>query len=103
MTTVNESEKVSLLDGTTFEVKPLRISLLRKFMTTFDKIQDVSDNNAKSMDLLIECAGIALQQYSPESAQDLKALEDNIDLPTVYKIIEAASGIKLGDDSNSLI
>jgi hypothetical protein len=102
MTTINEVETLSLLDGTTFEVSPLRISLLRKFMATFDKIQAVADNNDKSMDLLIECARIALEQYKPEVAEDAKKLEDIIDLPTVYKVIEAASGIKLGD-GNSLV
>jgi hypothetical protein len=39
-----------------------------------------------------------MKQYKPEVAGDLKALEDNIDLPTVYKVVEAASGITLGDN-----
>jgi hypothetical protein len=36
-----------------------------------------------------------MKQYKPELAGDLAALEENIDLPTVYKIVEEASGIKL--------
>jgi hypothetical protein len=45
----------------------------------------------------MECIQIAMQQYKPEIAEDLAALEENMDLPTVYKIIEEASGVKLAD------
>jgi hypothetical protein len=40
-----------------------------------------------------------MKQYKPELAEDLKALEDNVDLPTVYKIVEEASGVKLGENA----
>lgn len=98
-TTVNETKTVSLMDGTTIEVRPLKISLLRSFMKKFEGIAAVADNNDKSMNLLMECVQIALQQYKPEIAGDLKVLEDLLDLPTVYKIVEEASGITLGDNS----
>jgi hypothetical protein len=48
------------------------------------------------MDLLLDCAVIAMKQYKPEIADKTK-LEDLIDLPTVYKVIEVAAGIKLND------
>jgi hypothetical protein len=38
-----------------------------------------------------------MEQYKPELAGDLAALEEIIDLPTVYEIVETASGIKLSD------
>jgi hypothetical protein len=47
------------------------------------------------MTLLVECVQIAMQQYKPELAGDIQKLEDLLDLPTVYKIVEAASGINL--------
>jgi hypothetical protein len=40
-----------------------------------------------------------MKQYKPELAEDKEALEENLDLPTVYKIVEEASGIKLSDAS----
>jgi inhibitor of KinA sporulation pathway (predicted exonuclease) len=98
-TTVYEAQKVKLIDGTELELKPLSISLLRKFMKNFDKIAKVADDNDKSMTVLMECVQIALEQYKPELAKDAAALEQNIDLPTVYKIVDVASGIKLGEDS----
>jgi hypothetical protein len=98
-TTINETKTVELLDGTKISVRPLKISLLRPFMTKFEGIAEVADNNEKSMTLLMECVQIAMKQYSPEQASDLKSLEDLLDLPTVYKIIEEASGIKLSEAS----
>ena len=98
-TTINETKTVELLDGTKISVRPLKISLLRPFMTKFEGIAEVADNNEKSMTLLMECVQIALKQYAPDLATDLKALEELLDLPTVYKIVEEASGIKLSEAS----
>lgn len=94
-TTVNEEKTIALIDGTEIKVRPLKISLLRPFMEKFEKIAGVADDNAKSMDLLLDCVAIALKQYKPELAEDPKALEELLDLPTVYAIVEQASGIKL--------
>jgi hypothetical protein len=94
-TTVHEVETVILMDGTKIEVRPLKISLLRSFMKKFDAIAAVADDNEKSMNILMECAQIAMKQYKPEIADDITKLEDVLDLPTVYKIVEIASGIKL--------
>jgi inhibitor of KinA sporulation pathway (predicted exonuclease) len=98
-TTINEEKVVKLIDGTEITVRPLKISLLRPFMKKFEGIAAVAEDNDKSMNLLMECVQIAMQQYSPELSGDLKALEDNLDLPTVYKIVEEASGVKLSDAS----
>ena len=97
-TTVYESQELTLMDGTKITARPLKISLLRPFMTKFEKVAEVTDNNEKSMTLLVECVAIAMQQFNPELA-DVKKLEEILDLPTVYKIIEAASGVKLQDAS----
>lgn len=96
-TTVNEEKEITLIDGTKISVRPLKISLLRPFMKKFEGISEVAEDNEKSMNLLMECVAIAMQQYKPELAGDLKSLEENLDLPTVYKIVEAASGVKLSD------
>jgi hypothetical protein len=97
-TTVNEEKKLKLVDGTEIVVRPLKISLLRKFMSKFDEIAKVAEDNDKSMTVLVECVQIAMHQYKPELAEDLAALEELLDLPTVYKIVEEASGIKLGEN-----
>lgn len=96
-TTIDEASEVTLIDGTKISVRPLKISLLREFLKKFEGIAKVADDNEKSMSALMECVQIAMKQYKPEIADDLKALEDNIDLPTVYKVVEAASGIKINE------
>lgn len=102
-TTVNEDTTVKLIDGTEITVRPLRISLLKNFMKKFQDIAKVSEDNDQSMEVLMECVQIALRQYKPEIAEDLAALEDNLDLPTVYKIIEGASGVKLNDAVSTIM
>lgn len=101
-TEVYEEKTIKLIDGTEVKVRPLKISLLRPFMKKFEGITAVAEDNDKSMSLLMECVQIAMKQYKPDMAEDLKALEDNLDLPTVYKIVEEASGVKLSEASIGL-
>lgn len=97
-TSVYEIVEIELMDGSTISMRPLKISLLRDFMKEFQKIGDekISEDNIKSMDLLLDCAVIAMKQYNPEIATK-QQLEDIIDLPTIYKVIEVAAGIRLND------
>lgn len=97
-TSVYETVEVELIDGTKISMRPLKISLLRDFMKEFQKIGDeeIASDNIKSMDLLLDCAVIAMKQYNDEYATKEK-LEEAVDMPTVYKIIEIAAGIKLND------
>ena len=99
-TTKYEAQKLTLMDGTEISVRPFKISLLRPFMAKFEGVAAVADKNEKSMTLLVECVQIAMKQYKPELADDIDKLEELLDLPTVYKIVEAASGTTLAADSN---
>lgn len=71
-------------------------------MSKFDGITEVATDNTKSMDLLLDCVQIAMKQYAPDLADDREALEDELDLPNVYKVIEVAAGIKF-DDPNLMM
>jgi hypothetical protein len=102
-TTVYESKSITLLNDQEIKIRPLKISLLRDFMKEFEKIDAVSEDNSKSIDVLIKCVQIAMKQYAPELSTDKAVLEDILDLPTVYKIVEAASGSQLGDMNLSSI
>jgi hypothetical protein len=101
-TTKYEENSVELIDGTKISLRPLKISLLRPFLKKFEGVAAVAEDNEKSMTLLIECVQIAMEQYKPDLATDITKLEDLLDLPTVYKIVEAASGVKLTDASDIL-
>jgi hypothetical protein len=97
--TVNEPKEITLLDGTKISARPLKISLLKEFLKKFDEIAAVADDNDKSLDILLQCVQIAMKQYVADSKYDVKTLEEALDLPTVYSIIDAASGINLNDSS----
>ena len=70
-TSVYETEKLVLMDGTEIEMRPLKISLLREFMKKFDTVVEVATSNVDSMDVLVECAMIAMKQYSPVQGVDV--------------------------------
>jgi hypothetical protein len=101
-TTIYTEQTLTLIDGTEITVRPLKISLLKPFMKKFEGVAEVAEDNEKSVNLLLECVQIAMKQYKPELAGDVKALEELLDLPTVYKIVEAASGVKLDSVANVL-
>lgn len=99
-TSVYETVELELMDGTKIKMRPLKISLLREFMKKFDTVVEVATNNVESMDVLVECAMIAMKQYQPELAEDRDKFEDVVDIKMVYKVIEVASGIKLDAEGN---
>ena len=86
------------MDGQRIEIYPLKIKYLREFMEAFHLIKE-SKNDIESISYLSECARIAMQQYKPEIARTIEDLEDNVDLPTIYKIINIGGGISVnGED-----
>lgn len=99
-TSVYETVDLELMDGTKIKMRPLKISLLREFMKKFDSVVEVATDNVGSMDVLVDCAMIAMKQYDPEYSEDRDKFEDVTDIKMVYKIIEVASGIKLDAEGN---
>lgn len=93
------SKTITLMDGTEILARPLKLSLLRPFMAKFALLAAASEDNDQSMDILIDCAQIALKQFKPELAEDRAVLEDLLDLPTVYQIIDVASGLQNSDSA----
>lgn len=100
-TSVYEEVDLILMDGTQIKMRPLKISLLREFMKKFDTIVAVADSNVDSMDILVDCAMIAMRQYAPQY-DSKEVFEEVVDIKMVYKIIEVASGIKLDAEGNDL-
>ena len=58
---------------------------------------DVSATEEDNLDILVEASGIALTKQLPEIAGNTEQLEDLLDIPTMWKIIEVAGGIKMAD------
>lgn len=86
------------LDGKTIECKPLKIKYLRRFMERIAALSEVVDDNIGSIDILMDVCGIALEQYTKKT-WETEELEEVLDLPLMYRIVEGASGIVLDDAS----
>jgi hypothetical protein len=69
-------------------------------MDAFEHVKKAS-NDMEAIGFLAECARIAMKQYYP-SIKTIEDLEDNVDLPTIYKILDIAGGIKINDPEENV-
>ena len=95
MPTTVEKTKTIEINGKDLEMKPLKIGRLKKLMKEFDKLQSVKSSEG-SLDALLKCCVVAMEQYDPELAS-VEVLEEILDIDDMYSIIEAASGIRLDE------
>lgn len=84
-----------MADGSKVELRPLPIRRLKVFMTTLDTLSEVKDEE-ESLDKLLELSRVCLAGIRAEQANS-EDLDDILDLPTCYKIIEVCGGVKLND------
>lgn len=89
---------IYLFDGTEVEISPLKIKYLRQFMDTFSLVTNAKDDDESIM-ILLECTRIAMKQFYPEISESVIDIEDNVDMPTIHKILEISAGIKINDSS----
>jgi hypothetical protein len=92
-TKIYDTAIIQLVDGTDIYLTPLKIKFLREFMVQFEFVKTVKDDQ-DAISKLSECATIAMKQYYP-AITTVEELEDMVDLPTIYKILEIAAGIKI--------
>jgi hypothetical protein len=97
-TTVYDSQFVRLIDNKIIEITPLKIKYLREFMDAFDAIKQAK-NDDESIIVLVECTRVCMKQYYPEISSSVEDIEDHLDLPTIYKVLEVAAGIKINKSS----
>jgi hypothetical protein len=94
-TEVYSKGNIYLIDGTELEIIPLKIKYLREFMVEFEGVKNASDDDS-AIEVLVKCVGICMKQFYPEISN---AVEDHLDLPTIYKVIDVAAGIKINKKS----
>ena len=97
-TTIYNTQIVHLFDGTELEITPLKIKYLREFMDTFKEIKKTK-NDDEAIGALVECVRVCMKQFYPLISKSVKDVEDNIDMPTVYKVLDTAAGIKINKKS----
>ena len=96
-TSIYEKIKFSLIDGTVIEAGPLKIKYLREFLEIFETIKEAKSDD-ESISVLVACCLVTMKQYAPH-IKTLEDVEDNLDLPTIYKVIDIAAGIKINQKS----
>jgi hypothetical protein len=95
-TKVYTVEEFELQDGQTVTIKPLNIKSLRKFMEIvkdFDKIEDEDE----SISLMVKACAVAIAPSNKALSENLDLLEEALDVPTMWKILEVAGGVKPND------
>jgi len=65
-------------------------------MEAFELVKFAKDD-MDAIRALAECARICMKQYYPQ-IKTIEDLEDNVDLPTIYTILDIAAGIKINSD-----
>lgn len=96
-TTIYESKLIRLLDSTDIYVTPLKIKYLRQFMKDFDDVKTATDDLGSIQKMLV-CVFHMMPQYRPE-VKTMEDLEDLVNLPMIYEILEVAAGIKMTKDN----
>jgi len=97
---IYEKEPIYLIDGTKIMLGPLKIKFLREFMDVFDLIEFVKDDE-ETIAILSECATVCMKQYHP-IIQKIEDLEEVVDLPTVYEILNICAGIKIDKENENV-
>lgn len=106
-TSVVRSEEIELQDGTKLVVRPLNIKRLRRFMVVFATLSEPpTDKDGKELDLsaseremhefdiMLDAVRICIEGADAELSADKDRLEEVLDVPTMWKILEVAGGIK---------
>lgn len=97
-TRVYESKTITSLDNVKITITPLKIKYLREFMDVFDLVKTSQDDD-EAIHFLALCAAVCMQQYYPPFS-DISALEESLDMPTIYKILDIAAGVKINENSD---
>ena len=97
-TTIYDIAEIELEDGRSITIKPLPIKLLKKFMIIIRELdkEDIKTEE-DAMDVFIKAAMVCLEKTSPDLSSDREAFEENVNVPTMMKILEVCGGLKMND------
>jgi hypothetical protein len=101
-TTIYKNKIINLVDGTELEINPLKIKYLREFMEAFEYVKK-SKNDDEAVEHLIECVRIAMKQYYSGIPLNKNDIEDSLDMPTIYTILDIAAGIRINEKSEETV
>ena len=101
-TTVYKNKIIKLVDGTELDIVPLKIKYLREFMEAFEDVKTAKDDD-EAIDFLVECVRITMKQYYPDINLTKSDIEDSLDMPTIYTVLDISAGIKINQKSEETV
>jgi hypothetical protein len=98
--TVYTTEEIELQNGAVVTLRPLNIKGTRVFNEKFKEFsapefQGETGDETKAIEILVDLAAICLKRDLPELVADQDALEEALDIATIYKILEVCGGLDL--------
>lgn len=100
--TIYNRKNITLLNGVTLEISPLKIKYLHSFMERFKDVYSAKDDQ-ESMEILADCVRITMQQYYPELYDSIEAVEDCVNMPIISDILDASVNIKINEKSEESV
>lgn len=99
-TKLYKTHYVETIDGKKIKATPLKLKYLYDFMDMFETIHN-SKNDEEAIEVLVECVRICMMQYYPEISKSSQDIEENFDMPTIYKILDYGAGIKINQNKEN--
>ena len=99
---VYEENIIELIDGTKITVGPSKIKYLRGILDSFNKINKDSTED-EAIEIMVESVRIAMQEFYPSISDSIESIEDNLDIKTVYRVLEYCAGIKINSDQEETV
>ena len=115
-TKVYDTVSLELQSGRTIDVKPVSLKVLRKVMAIMTEMQKAQAETVKKMeaalaadeeyeelseldtlDFLVRAAQVCLTDIAPDLASDSSKVEDELDIQTMWKVLEVGGGVSPGN------
>lgn len=101
VTEVYKLDNIVLVGGEEIEISPLKIKYLKEFMDVFESVKSAK-NDDEAIAALVDCTRVTMKQFCPR-IKTIEDVEDEIDLPSIYKILDVAAGIKIKPDEEETV
>lgn len=101
-TEVYQTRYINTFDGEELEIIPLKIKYLKELLNVFVLVE-YAKNEDETINILSECARIALKQYAPNLSIDIDSVQDNFDLATIYTLLNYSANLKLNEQAEEPI
>jgi len=96
--TVYQVEEIELQDGSVATLRPLNIKAMKAFQKTLEGLK-TAETDEQATDIFVDLTAICLAKELPDLVADRDALEEALDIETIYRVLEICGGLKLNDEN----